>query len=65
MAVDFDTEIQYLKGIGEKRAALLRKLEIRTVGDLVHHYPRDYIDLSAPLPPQRQPSGIQPPSGQR
>ena len=50
MAVDFDTEIQYLKGIGEKRAALLRKLEIRTVGDLVHHYPRDYIDLSAPLP---------------
>ena len=61
MAVDFDTEIQYLKGIGEKRAALLRKLEIRTVGDLVHHYPRDYIDLSAP---QRQPSGIQPPSGQ-
>ena len=28
MAVSFDTEIQFLKGIGEKRAALLHKLGI-------------------------------------
>ena len=41
MAVSFDTEIQFLKGIGEKRAALLHKLGIDTVGDLLNHYPRD------------------------
>ena len=50
MAVSFDTEIQFLKGIGEKRAALLHKLGIDTVGDLLNHYPRDYIDLTEPVP---------------
>ena len=49
MAVSFDTEIQFLKGIGEKRAGLLHKLGIDTVGDLVNHYPRDYIDLTEPV----------------
>ena len=49
MAVSFDTEIQFLKGIGEKRAALLHKLGIDTVGDLINHYPRDYIDLTEPV----------------
>lgn len=49
MAVSFDTEIQFLKGIGEKRAALLHKLGIDTVGDLLNHYPRDYIDLTEPV----------------
>ena len=49
MAVSFDTEIQFLKGIGEKRAGLLHKLGIDTVGDLVNHYPRDYINLTEPV----------------
>ena len=49
MAVSFDTEIQFLKGIGEKRAGMLHKLGIDTVGDLVNHYPRDYIDLTEPV----------------
>jgi ATP-dependent DNA helicase RecG len=33
-----------IKGIGEKLALVLEKLEIRTVGDLVLHYPRRYED---------------------
>ncbi len=39
--------LQYLKGIGPRRAALLAaELNIRTVGELLEHYPRDYIDRS-------------------
>lgn len=42
--MDLQTDIQYLKGVGEKRAALLRKLGICTVDDLLHFYPRTYED---------------------
>ena len=38
------TDIQYLKGVGEKRAELLRKKGIDTVGALLHFYPRAYLD---------------------
>jgi len=42
-----ETEIQYLGGVGPKRAALLRsELGVETVGDLVHLYPFRYIDRS-------------------
>lgn len=40
--IDQSTNIKYLKGVGEKRAKLLEKLEIFTVGDLLRHYPRSY-----------------------
>ena len=40
------TNIQYLKGVGEKRAKLLNKLGIFTVGDLLRYYPREYTDWS-------------------
>lgn len=37
----------YLKGIGPQRAALLKKeLNIKTVGDLLEHYPTSYVDRS-------------------
>ena len=42
------TNIQYLKGVGEKRARLYARLGITTIGDLLDHYPRDYIDFSHP-----------------
>ena len=43
----FRNSLQYLKGIGPRRAAmLLAELDIRTVGDLLEYYPRDYIDRS-------------------
>lgn len=42
-----DTPVEYLKGIGPQRAALLRKeLNIITYNDLLHHFPFRYIDRS-------------------
>ena len=42
-----ETDIQYLPGVGPRRAALLRnELEVATVGDLVRLYPFRYIDRS-------------------
>ena len=40
--------IRELKGVGEKRAALYEKIGIRTLGDLLEHYPRAYEDWSNP-----------------
>lgn len=43
-----ETDIQYLPGVGPRRAALLRsELEVATVGDLVRLYPFRYIDRSS------------------
>lgn len=36
--------VQYLPGVGPARAAALAKLGIRTVADLLRHYPREYAD---------------------
>ncbi|WP_312202327.1 ATP-dependent DNA helicase RecG [Anaerospora hongkongensis] len=38
------TPIQYLKGVGPQKAALLAKLNITTIGELLEHYPRRYED---------------------
>ena len=36
----FDTSIEFLKGVGPQRAALIQKeLAIFTYGDLIQHYP--------------------------
>lgn len=41
----FDTSIEFLKGVGPQRAALLQKeLNIHSFGDLVQHYPFRYED---------------------
>lgn len=37
--------VQYIKGIGPKRAAALRRRGIETVSDLLYYFPFDYIDL--------------------
>ena len=43
-----DTDIQYLQGVGPRRAELLRsELGINTVGELLHFYPFRYIDRSS------------------
>ena len=50
--IEQSTNIKYLKGVGEKRAKMLEKLDIFTVGDLLRHYPRsyrkwsDYVEIS-------------------
>ena len=38
----YEIPITKLSGIGEKRAALFRKLGIETVGNMISFYPRDY-----------------------
>ena len=40
----FNTDIRFLKGVGEKRALLFARLNVRTIGDLLHFYPRTYLD---------------------
>ena len=52
-----DTSLQYLKGVGEKRAAQLARLGIHTVGDLLTHYPRQYEDWSTVVPIADAPRG--------
>lgn len=40
------TNIQYLKGVGPKRASRLRRLNVNTIEDLLYFVPRDYDDRS-------------------
>ncbi|MBQ8551978.1 MAG: ATP-dependent DNA helicase RecG [Clostridia bacterium] len=42
MPLTFDTNIQYMRGVGETRAKALAKLGITTVGQLLYHFPRAY-----------------------
>ena len=43
-----DTDIQFLPGVGPKRAALLKKeLAVETIGELLRLYPFRYIDKSS------------------
>jgi ATP-dependent DNA helicase RecG len=43
----FDTQIEYLKGVGPQRGELLRKeLGIFTFSDLLYHFPFRYVDRS-------------------
>ncbi|NOT75363.1 MAG: ATP-dependent DNA helicase RecG [Cyclobacteriaceae bacterium] len=45
MSSFFDTSIEFLKGVGPQRAALLQKeLKIFSFGDLIQHYPFRYED---------------------
>ena len=43
---ELEKDIQFVKGVGEKRAALFHKLGIFNVGDLLQYYPRAYLDKS-------------------
>lgn len=48
MAQAFESEIQFLPGVGPKRAELLRKeLNVSTISDLLRLYPFRYIDRSS------------------
>ena len=49
-AVRLDTAVQFLKGIGERRAEALARLGIRTARDLLWHLPHRYIDASSLTP---------------
>jgi ATP-dependent DNA helicase RecG len=40
------TPVEFVKGVGPQRAELLARLDLRTAGDLLFFFPRDYQDLS-------------------
>ena len=40
------TPVEFVRGVGPQRAALLAKLDVRTARDLVFLFPRDYQDLT-------------------
>jgi ATP-dependent DNA helicase RecG len=44
--MDETTSIQYVKGVGPKRAEFFGQLGLHTAEDLLYHLPRDYIDRS-------------------
>lgn len=43
-----DSPVTELKGIGAKSAKLFEKLHIKTVGDLIHYLPKDYVSYEPP-----------------
>ena len=48
MGMDLSEPVEVLKGIGEKKAELLRRCGILTVRDFFYTLPRDYEDYQAP-----------------
>lgn len=42
----YEIPIENLRGIGEKRAKIFKKLNIKSVGDLIRYYPRTYENWS-------------------
>src|SRR5262244_2924037 len=45
-----DSDVQYVKGVGPRRASLLTSRDIRTVEDLLLHIPRAYQDRASLVP---------------
>ncbi len=48
--LEYTTPIQFLKGVGPKRAEALQRLGVRTVGDLLYHVPHRYLDATTVTP---------------
>ena len=47
---DLNTDVRYIKGIGEKKAQALAKLGVFSLYDLVSYFPRKYEDRSTVMP---------------
>jgi ATP-dependent DNA helicase RecG len=41
-----DNPVQFVKGVGPKMAEQLTRVDIHTIGDLLHYYPRKHLDYS-------------------
>ncbi|MFQ5606542.1 MAG: ATP-dependent DNA helicase RecG [Candidatus Zixiibacteriota bacterium] len=50
MSLNLDSSVQYVKGIGPRKAAALETAGIKTVADLLGHFPRGYLDRSNTIP---------------
>jgi len=62
MSEDFlDQDVRYVKGVGEKRADVWADAHgVRTVRDLLHFYPRRYLDRTTVTPVRRLQEGPDP-----
>ena len=49
-ALSLDSPVQFVKGIGPRRAEALDAVGVRTVQDLLFYFPRGYIDRSNTVP---------------
>ncbi len=47
--LDLFTPVQYLKGVGPTKAKAFAQLGVRTVGDLLEYFPRDWIFAPRPI----------------
>ena len=54
---DLNTDIRYIKGVGEARAKAFEKLGVFTLGDLIAYYPRRWEDRSQLYPIRDLPEG--------
>ena len=52
-----EDQVQFLKGVGPVLAKKFARLGIVTVGDLLAHYPRRYVDYAHPVPVLSAPTG--------
>lgn len=51
--INLETEIQYLKGVGPKKAASFLKLGVKTISDLLVFFPSYYQDRTQIIPIQK------------
>ncbi len=47
--IDLAMPVQYLKGVGPARAAVFEQLGVKTVGDLLEYFPRDWNFFATPI----------------
>ncbi len=50
MALRLDTPVQFLKGVGPRRAEQFARLGVHTVEDLLYHTPHRYLDATSVTP---------------
>jgi len=50
MPLTIDTAVQFLKGVGPRRAEAFERLGVRTIEDLLYHVPHRYLDATSVTP---------------
>jgi ATP-dependent DNA helicase RecG len=50
MALTLDTSVQFLKGVGPRRAEAFQRMGVNTVEDLLYHAPHRYLDATSVTP---------------
>ncbi len=50
MTLTLDTPVQFLKGVGPRRAVAFQRMGVNTVEDLLYHAPHRYLDATSVTP---------------